>query len=454
MDNQGIEIREAIRDDFDFVVNLMVTALAPYYGGDHVAHAERIFNTHIAGSRDMVGHFSFEQKMFILLVDSERAGMVHLVGKRQGNYKISPIIIVEKYRKIRGLGSKLLDYAESYAKSKNARQIYCTVAFENNSAVNFFRKHKYINAGKSESHYKIGITEMMFYKVFFSKDSLDSFDRPHISILPCEEKYEDQAREILFDYLPQTFSGIDEIWMDALFDGYKRKDSQDINKKYKLIFVAVDRSEKVLGVVAATPKKGEPIKLMPCVSLNLSAFVALINDVSYELKLFGHKLYMHISPTVEETIALQQRGWHLDAALPAAYHDDVVTQQWSLDMEGDKTMRMMRVKQIFLDNIRAGRKTLEVRVGYAGIKRITKGEKIIMASQNDSQLVEVLDIRTYNNHECLLENEDYKKIAPHLQSKNEAFKVLNDIYPPYKVKLGLIVLELKTVKMPTTTNFG
>ncbi|GHV33013.1 hypothetical protein AGMMS4952_24450 [Spirochaetia bacterium] len=112
-------------------------------------------------------------------------------------------------------------------------------------------------------------------------------------------------------------------------------------------------------------------------------------------------------------------------------------------------MRTMHIKPIFLDEIKAGRKTLEVRVGYEKNKIITKGEKILMASQNDSGLVEVLDIRTYNNHVSLSENEDYKKIVPYLQSKDEVFNVLNDIYPPDKVKLGLIVLEIKAVKETT-----
>jgi ASC-1-like (ASCH) protein len=103
----------------------------------------------------------------------------------------------------------------------------------------------------------------------------------------------------------------------------------------------------------------------------------------------------------------------------------------------------MHIKQIFLDHIKTGTKTLEVRVGYDKNKNIAKSEQILMVSQNYSLLVEVLHIRTYNSHENLLENEDYKKIAPHLQSKDEVLKVLNDIYPPDKVKLGLIVLEIK-----------
>ena len=35
----AVSIREARQGDFRFVVDLMMTALSPYYGGDHKAHA-------------------------------------------------------------------------------------------------------------------------------------------------------------------------------------------------------------------------------------------------------------------------------------------------------------------------------------------------------------------------------------------------------------------------------
>lgn len=37
-------IRAAQEGDFDFVSNLMTEYLAQWYGGDHVAHARRIFD--------------------------------------------------------------------------------------------------------------------------------------------------------------------------------------------------------------------------------------------------------------------------------------------------------------------------------------------------------------------------------------------------------------------------
>jgi hypothetical protein len=98
MVDSKIEIRQATENDLDFVINLMDNALTPYYGGDHRAHAIRIFETHISGGKDKIGHFSFEQRMFIIILDDIPVGMIHLVGKRQGTYKISPLIISQSYR--------------------------------------------------------------------------------------------------------------------------------------------------------------------------------------------------------------------------------------------------------------------------------------------------------------------------------------------------------------------
>lgn len=43
----NIIVRPARADDFDFVADLMIRALTPFYDGDHYAHARRIFDAHI-----------------------------------------------------------------------------------------------------------------------------------------------------------------------------------------------------------------------------------------------------------------------------------------------------------------------------------------------------------------------------------------------------------------------
>lgn len=97
--SDNIVIREAVAEDFDFVVELMDSALSPYYGGDHKAHAKRIFKTHISGGDDQLGFFSIEQKMFVATVNDQPAGIIHVVGKRQSTYKISPLIVAQTFRK-------------------------------------------------------------------------------------------------------------------------------------------------------------------------------------------------------------------------------------------------------------------------------------------------------------------------------------------------------------------
>lgn len=53
-----ITIRKANENDFNFVVHLMDRALDSFYGGDHQAHAQRIFAAHINDNVDSVGQFS------------------------------------------------------------------------------------------------------------------------------------------------------------------------------------------------------------------------------------------------------------------------------------------------------------------------------------------------------------------------------------------------------------
>jgi len=436
-----ILIREAADADKDFIVDLMDQALAPYYGGDHRAHAQRIFSTHLSGGIDEIGYFSFEQKMYVAIVDGTRAGMIHIVGKRQGTFKISPIIVSPEFRGTRGLGTTLLRFAEEHAKRKKARQIYCTVAKENHGALEFFLRHGYVIAGTSDSHYKVGITEAMLYKHFLSNREYESFDRLNISVIPCSPEHESKVRQLLLEQLPRDFLGIGNKWVDALFEGYRRLDSRDVNLKYKIIYVAVDRDSQILGVAGATPKKGEPIKIMPFLALSLPAFVALLSDVPYELRPHGRKLYIHITPSAEETMVLQQRGWHLDAALPSAYHVEKVTQQWSLDLLGENVMRIMRVKQHFLDLIRSGKKTLEVRVGYSSIRTIRAGDSIRLMSRDQSEIIEVRDVREYSSFREMLAQEDATKIAPEL-APGEVLSLLKRIYPQDRESLGVIVLDI------------
>jgi ASC-1-like (ASCH) protein/ribosomal protein S18 acetylase RimI-like enzyme len=440
-ENTEVTIREAVEGDSTWVSDLMQDSLGPFYGGDHRAHAKRILEAHLSGGMDLVGFFSFEQRMLIAEVNGVSAGMIHLVGKRQETYKISPLILAPEFRGKLGIGSILLAHAEQYARTHRARQLYCTVAEQNVGAMQFFLRKGFIRAGSSDSHYKTGIVETMLYKILYEADEIVVYEMTQVSVVPFEAKHEVEVTKLLLATLPESFGGVDENWVKALYGGYERRSSGDINLKFKLIYVAVNSAGEVVGVAGMTPKKGEPIKVMPFIAKNRVAFDALLVDLPHQLVQYGHKLYIHINPTVSEVVSLQRFGWKLDAAMPSAYRHGIVTYQWSLEI-GATTMRDMRVKPRFINLIRSGRKTLEVRVGYDNINRIQVGEYIKFVSHESTLDVRVNAIRRYQSIELLLDKEPWEKIAPDLSSKEAVLQLLRQIYPPEKQKLGMVVLEI------------
>lgn len=438
-----VVIREANHDDFEWVAELMVRALSPFYDGDHYAHAKRIFDTHISGGIDQVGHFSAGQHMFVAEIGGKLAGLVHLVDKKQATVKISPLIVDTEFRGMVGVGSQLLNHAEDYARSINARQIYCTVAAPNMKALDFFIKKGFWITGTAKDHYKRGVDEHMLYKQLHVEAG---FDSPNISVVPFDEsRHAEGVRRLIIVQMEDDFLGVDDDWVDALFAGYRRRDSSDINTKYKIIFVAEDGSG-VVGVAGATPKKGDPIKLMPLVASNEMAFEALTIDLQELLGDYGRKLYVHLVPEPWQIACLQRHGWKLEGVFPGGYAPNSVVQQWglNLDNEGD-IVHKMRIKRPYYDAIMAGKKTLEVRVGYDNIRKFKAGELIQLETGHTTGVVRIKDVRVYRDFRDMLSCEPWEKIAPQVHNLEEALELLRGIYGPSKEALGVYVLEITKV---------
>jgi HAD superfamily hydrolase (TIGR01662 family) len=96
------------------------------------------------------------------------------------------------------------------------------------------------------------------------------------------------------------------------------------------------------------------------------------------------------------------------------------------------------VREPYLSQILAGRKTIEVRVGYDNIRRLEPGDLLRL---NDKHLVTVERIGRYADFEELLAHEDAAAIAPDLPAE-ELLAALRDIYPPEKEALGAVTLQL------------
>ena len=437
----GIVIRPAMADDFEWVADLMVRALNPFYDGDHRAHARRIFDTHMEGGIDHVGHFSAGQYMFIAEQDGQPVGLIHVVEKKQETVKISPLIVSTDYRGKLGIGSMLLKHAEDFARNLGARQLYCTVASSNQKALGFFLRKGFHITGTAKDHYKHGVDEHMLYKQLVDEAG---FDSPNVSVIPFdEEKHAEGARKLILSQMSDVFRGVDDDWVDALFAGYKRKELGDVNAKYKIIFTA-ECGGQVAGIAGATPKKGQPIKLMPLVAASETAFEALVIDLQGLLVDYGHKLYVHLVPEPWQVACLQRHGWTLEGVFPGGYAPNSVVQQWGLNFNKEgMSVRKLRIKRPYYDAIMSGRKTLEVRVGYDNIKRLKAGELLQLETGHTSGVVRIKSIRVYDNFADMLATEPWQEIVPQVNDQVTALKLLREIYPSHKERLGVHVIEIE-----------
>ena len=436
-----VTIRSAAADDFEWVADLMVRALSPFYDGDHRAHAQRIFDTHMKGGTDHVGHFSAGQYMFIAEQNGQPVGLIHVVEKKQETVKISPLIVSTHYRGKLGIGSMLLKHAEDFARGLGARQLYCTVASPNQKALQFFLRKGFRITGTAKDHYKHGVDEHMLYKQLVDEAG---FDSPNVSVIPFdEEKHANGARDLILSQMSDVFRGVDDDWVDALFAGYKRKELGDVNAKFKIIFTAECGGE-VVGIAGATPKKGQPIKLMPLVAKSEAAFEALVIDLQGLLLDYGHKLYVHLVPEPWQVACLQRHGWTLEGVFPGGYAPNSVVQQWGLNFNKEgATVRKMRIKRPYFDAIMSGRKTLEVRVGYDNIKRLKAGELLQLETGHTSGVVRIKSIRVYDNFADMLATEPWREIVPQVNDQTAALRLLREIYPSHKERLGVHVIEVE-----------
>ena len=435
-----IIVRPARADDFDFVADLMIRALTPFYDGDHYAHARRIFDAHMAGGVDRVGQFSAGQHMFIAESDGQPVGVIHVVNKKQGTVKISPLIVDTAYRGKMGVGSVLLKHAEDFARSLDARQLYCTVASPNQKALQFFLRKGFLVTGTARNHYMMGVDEHMLYKQLVDEAG---FDSPNISVVPFDESQADSARALILSQMSDAFNGVDNDWVDALFAGYRRRELGDVNAKFKIIFTA-ECDGKVVGVAGATPKKGRPIKLMPLVASSEAAFEALVVDLQGLLEDYGHKLYVHLVPEPWQVACLQRHGWSLEGVFPGGYAPNSVVQQWGFNFNKEgASVRKMRIKKPYFDAIMEGRKTLEVRVGYNSIKRLKAGGLLQLETGHTSGVVRIRAIRIYDNFADMLAAEPWRQIVLQARDAEEALHLLRKIYPARKERLGVHVIEIE-----------
>jgi putative hydrolase of the HAD superfamily len=101
-------------------------------------------------------------------------------------------------------------------------------------------------------------------------------------------------------------------------------------------------------------------------------------------------------------------------------------------------VKTLWVRQPYLAQILAGRKTVEVRVGYDNVRRLRPGDRLRL---NDRHLAEIRRVAHYDDFEALLAGEAAGAIAPGLPER-ELLPALREIYGPEKEALGAVALEV------------
>lgn len=105
--------------------------------------------------------------------------------------------------------------------------------------------------------------------------------------------------------------------------------------------------------------------------------------------------------------------------------------------EGVKS-KTLWIRPAYLDWILAGRKTVEVRVGYSNIRRLRVGDRLLL---NDVHPYLISRVSLYPGFVALLDAEDIAAIAPGMPA-DDLLDALRTIYPPEKEALGAVALHL------------
>lgn len=101
----------------------------------------------------------------------------------------------------------------------------------------------------------------------------------------------------------------------------------------------------------------------------------------------------------------------------------------------------LKIKRKYYDLIKIGKKTIEVRVGYAQIKKIREGDTITFEEYSNRKY-KVVRVVQYADFADMLDHEDSQNIIPGV-TKYKALEILQGIYPEEKEALGVYAFQIE-----------
>lgn len=104
-------------------------------------------------------------------------------------------------------------------------------------------------------------------------------------------------------------------------------------------------------------------------------------------------------------------------------------------------MRKLRIKSHFYEQVLTGKKTLEVRVGFNNVVKMSSGQLVELTTHDRHRVIKIKAIREYSSFEKMLEKEDHEKICPGL-TKTQVLNLLRELYNKEQENLGVYVFEI------------
>ncbi|WP_188113039.1 GNAT family N-acetyltransferase [Mycobacterium simiae] len=312
------------------VLALFVDALNDHYGGDHVAHFNRLMEAYLNNNVDERGYNSTRQVGLVATCarTGRVVGFLNYAVKRQNTIKISPLIVDPTVRK-RGVGSRLLAYMHKALSDADVtvRNIYCTIDKHNRAAVSFFTCRGFRVVGSSRDQYLKGHCELILQLPAALADPALDPDVADISLIRAENERQWEQLASKAD----SFASNEVIRHDILHiqAGAKRAPC-DVETKPKVVYLAYHDGDLV-GALVLCPKKGGSTKISTAFWKDEATFDALLlalEKVDEFIDTAG-RVYVHIPILPGLVQVMQARGWRLDALIPCVDSEQVVIGQWS-----------------------------------------------------------------------------------------------------------------------------
>ncbi|MEU0569837.1 ASCH domain-containing protein [Nonomuraea sp. NPDC005983] len=104
--------------------------------------------------------------------------------------------------------------------------------------------------------------------------------------------------------------------------------------------------------------------------------------------------------------------------------------------------REMNLYRRYFDLAASGRKTIEVRVQYPGLRDLRAGEHIRFVCGRDDALTRVTRVARYTSFEEMLDIEGPQRVNPD-SPREQQLADIRRIYGPEKEALGVLAIEIE-----------